>query len=76
MPTVTLQQGGVDLVPAESKTDTSLLNKRTVSYEVSSASKNDFQDIDCIAFNDIGSTNKTVKLIEVGMHLSFVLLLY
>ncbi|XP_066920966.1 neural cell adhesion molecule 1-like isoform X2 [Clytia hemisphaerica] len=65
MPTVTLKQGGVDLVPADSKTDTTLINKRTVLYEVSSATKEDFQDIDCIASNDIGSTNKTVKLIEV-----------
>jgi len=65
MPTVTLKQGGVDLVPADSKTDTTLINKRTVFYEVSSATKEDFQDIDCIASNDIGSTNKTVKLIEV-----------
>lgn len=48
------------------KTSTEGDHTRVVSYNVESAKAGDFKDVTCVASNDHGVTNKTVKVTEVG----------
>jgi Immunoglobulin I-set domain. len=42
----------------------------SATYEVKSAQKEDFKDIKCVAKNDLGKKNATVRLIEVGKYIT------